>query len=156
MTTSTTTDISNLIRKSLPGRATAGQLSTLTERFGERYEWGWICGDGSAGGAHSRRGAKKAASRAAGRAARACGGPAPWTCIVDLDAAVGGTADDMTHAYDTTRTADGVRYWQVHEQNWRTVHAQSEIPARDWPTMSDTDRAMFRELELEPEEAAAR
>ena len=97
MTTSTDTihtDIANLIRKALPRWATVIQLDILTDRFCGRYEWGWICGDGSAGGAHSQRGAEKAASRAAGRAARRCSGPAPWTAVIDLDTAVGGAADD--------------------------------------------------------------
>jgi len=57
-----------------------------------------------------------------------------------------------TTDYDTTRTADGgLRYWQVYEQGWRTVHSQCEIPARDWPTVSDSDRAMFRGLPAERE-----
>jgi hypothetical protein len=75
-----------LIRKALPCWATVAQLNILTDRFCSRYAWGWICGDGSAGRAHSKRGADKAASRAAGRAARRCSGPAPWTCVIDLDA----------------------------------------------------------------------
>jgi hypothetical protein len=82
----------------------------------------------------------------------------PRTLDRGLDTAVGGTANDMTHAYTTTSTTDrGIRYWQVYEQQWRTVHAQSEIPARDWPTMNDEDSAMFRELppELDEDDADA-
>jgi hypothetical protein len=98
MTTTSTdtihTDITDLIRKALPRWATVAQLGILTDRFCDRYAWGWICGDGSAGGAHSQRGAAKAASRAAGRAARRCSGPDSWICIVDLDMAVGGSGDE--------------------------------------------------------------
>ena len=66
------------IRNALPRWATAAQLDILTDRYG-RYEWGWICGDGSAGGSHSARGAVRAARRAAGRTGRLC--PAPWAFV---------------------------------------------------------------------------
>jgi hypothetical protein len=156
MTTSTDTihaDIATLIRKALPRWATVAQLNILTDRFVDGYEWGWICGDGSAGGAHSERGASRAASRAAGRAARRCSGPAPWTCVIDLDTAVGGTADDRTHAYAPTRTEDGgVRYWSVYEQVWKIAHSQSEIADREWAAHNDEERALFSKLPVETDD----
>lgn len=50
--------------------------------------------------------------------------------------------------YAASRTANGVQYWSVYDQVWRTAYIRCGVPDREYAAATEADRKLFDSLPL--------